>query len=200
MPRVLLTAYGPYDRWKVNASWLVLQELTHQLPEDMELVTRLYPVDFAEVAKRLSDDLVDGIDVAIHLGQSPGQGGIAFEAVGLNLASQRRARPEEACPLVEGGPAAYLSELPLGRWAGLLRSHEIPAEVSHHAGTYLCNAAHYWSHHLAAERGLATKATFVHLPLVPAQVLNGQGNMASMPVEEMARGLRLVLDDIAQKA
>ena len=28
MPRVLLTAFEPYDEWKTNASWLALVELT----------------------------------------------------------------------------------------------------------------------------------------------------------------------------
>jgi pyroglutamyl-peptidase len=45
MPRVLITAFGPYGCWEENASWLALVELTRDLPTGAEIVTRLYPVD-----------------------------------------------------------------------------------------------------------------------------------------------------------
>lgn len=196
MPRVLLTAYGPYDDWAVNASWLVLQEITRELPSGIDLQTRLYPVDFAEVAKRLASDVTADTDVAIHLGQAPGLGRIELEVVGLNLAQERDERSEEAWPLVEGGPEAYFSGLPLASWAQRLRSDGVPAEVSHHAGTYLCNAALYLSQHIAAEQGFATQATFIHLPLVPEQVIDSKANQASLPVEVMAGAIRTLLESI----
>jgi len=196
MPRVLLTAYGPYDQWDVNASWLVLQEITRDLPDGIDLQTRLYPVDFGEVAKRLASDLTADTDVAIHLGQAPGLGRIELESVGLNLAQERDERPEEAWPLAEGGPEAYFSTLPLADWAQRLRSDGIPAEVSHHAGTYLCNAALYLSQHIAAEQRFATRATFVHLPLVPEQVLDSKPSQASLPLAVMAEGIRTLLEMI----
>ena len=199
MPHVLLTAYGPYDDWETNVSWLVLQEVTRDLPPEIELTTRLYPVDFAEMAARLEQDLTPDIDIAIHLGQAPGNSRIDLEAVGINCALERRQRAEEACPLVPDGPAAYLSELPLGQWAQQMRSEGIPAEVSHHAGTYLCNAIHYLTHHHSAERGLGIQAAFLHLPLDPTQIVDRPAMNASLPVEASARGVRLILDDIAAR-
>ena len=197
MPRVLLTAFGPYDDWESNASWLVLQELTRDLSEQADVVTRLYPVDFADVAARLEKDLTTEIDVAIHLGQAPGNGRIDLEAIAINCAHGRDQRPEEAWPLVPGGPTAYQSSLPLAHWAKMLRAEGIPAEVSHHAGTYACNAIHYLSHHFAAERRLGVQSAFLHLPLDPVQVVDRPTAMASLPVEVTVHGVRLILDDIA---
>ena len=157
MPRVLLTAYGPYDDWETNVSWLVLQEVMREPPMNLDLLTRLYPVEFDEVARRLSEDLADEVDVAIHLGQAPGKGRIELETIGLNLACERGQRAEEAWPLVEGGPAAYQSALPLAKWARMLRSEGIPAEVSHHAGAFVCNAAHYFSPSLYSRTGLCER-------------------------------------------
>ena len=57
MPRVLVTAFEPYDVWSENASWLALVELTRDLPVRPEVTTRLYPVDYAEMRKRLERDL-----------------------------------------------------------------------------------------------------------------------------------------------
>ncbi len=91
MPRVLLTAYGPYEEWPTNASWLAIEALTRELPSGVELVTRRYPVDFAEVKRRLESDLTPEIDFAIHLGQAPGSGVIQLEALGINVARPRGA-------------------------------------------------------------------------------------------------------------
>lgn len=57
MPRVLVTAFEPFDAWKANSSWLTLVELTKDLPAGPELTTRLYPVDFAGLQQRLLEDL-----------------------------------------------------------------------------------------------------------------------------------------------
>lgn len=197
MPRVLLTAFGPYDEWQANASWLVLQEVTRHLPQDVDVVTRLYPVDFAEMTARLEEDLMSDIDVALHLGQAPGNARIDLEALAINCGLDRDQRAEDAWPLAPEGPAAYASELPLAKWAQMLRKEGIPAEVSHHAGTYLCNAILYMTHHLSSERQLGVQAAFLHLPLDPSQVVDRAVATPSQPLEFTAHGVRLILDDIA---
>jgi pyroglutamyl-peptidase len=199
MPRVLITAFEPYDRWKLNASWLALVELTKELPEQPEVTTRLYPVDFAEVKKRLAADLEARYDVALHLGQAPGASAVQLEAVGINVA-QPRSTEAEARPLVEDGPMAYRSALPLARWAKLLRRGGIPTEVSFHAGTYLCNAALYLSHHLAGQLAVATRSTFLHLPLTPAQVADEPHPGPSLPPEVSAAAIRLILGQLINAA
>jgi pyroglutamyl-peptidase len=200
MHRVLLTAYGPYDDWPENASWLVMQELLQEIPQNIELVTRLYPVDFGEVAGRLEHDVTQGFDTVLALGQAPGRACIALEGVGINWACDRGIPPEDAVPLDPNGPAAYSSTLPLKRWTELLRGAGIPAEVSFHAGTYLCNAALYWAHHFSAQHGLPTRAAFLHLPLATQQVVAGKRGLPSLPVPVMAHGVRLLLDDLAEEA
>lgn len=197
MKKVLLTAYGPYDEWPVNASWLVMQEVTRELPETLDVTTRLYPVHFQEVEARLRSDLADDFDVAIHLGQAPGSGRIALEQIGVNVARERDQRPEQARLLAVEGPPAYASRLPLGDWARQIREAGIPAEVSHHAGTYLCNAALYLAHHIAAEQGKSTQATFLHLPIDPSQAIASHRDLASLPAEITAHAVRLILQAIA---
>lgn len=200
MHRVLLTAYGPYDDWPDNASWLVMQELLQDIPQHLELVTRLYPVDFGEVQQRLERDVMQGFDTVLALGQAPGRACIALEEVGINWACERGVRAEDAVPLDPAGPAAYSSSLPLKQWAELLRGAGIPAEVSFHAGTYLCNAALYWAHHFSARNQLSTRAAFLHLPLATSQAVVGPKGYPSLPVPVMAHGVRLLLDDLAESS
>lgn len=196
MPRILVTAYGPYDDWPQNASWLALQELTRALPADCPVTTRLYPVDFSIVKARLADDLREEYDVALHLGQAPGLASIALEAIGLNVARQRGQRAEEAVPLMADGPTAYCSKLPLGEWVAMLRAAGIPAEVSHHAGAYLCNGALYLSHYFAERTGSRMAATFLHLPLDPTQVIAGGQDLPSLPAAVSASAVRLLIEKV----
>ena len=74
-----------------------------------------------------------------------------------------------------------------------LRKEGIPARVSFHAGTYLCNAIFYWSCRLADELELPTKSTFVHVPLETSQVIGLDQPTSFMPAAMTARALRLLL-------
>lgn len=196
MTSVLVTAFGPYDRWTSNSSWQALVELTRELPPEPRIVTRLYPVDFEQVRSRLESDLAGDYDYAIHLGQAPGIGRIHLEAVGINIGGHSSLLPDQFQPLVEEGPVAFRSSLPLSAWAAKLREAGIPAQVSYHAGTYLCNAVLYLTHYSIAQRGLRTKAGFIHLPLCPEQVLEDRHDYATLPTTTVAQGLRLILEQL----
>ena len=197
MSSVLLTAFEPYDRWATNSSWLALVQLTHSLPTQPAITTRLYPVDFDRVKTRLSEDLKANYDFAIHLGQAPGSGRIQLESIGVNAGASSAQRPDDYRMLVEDGPVAYRSQLPLAAWAQKLRQAGIPAQVSNHAGTFLCNATLYLSHYLAEQQGLRTRSAFVHLPLDTSQVLSDRQDLPSLPAAMTASALRLILDELA---
>lgn len=194
MTKILLTAFAPYDQWPENSSWLTLVELTRWFDSGGQVVTRRYPVNLAETTHRLSEDLLAGYDFALHLGQSPGATAIKLESTGLNTT-------DTGAPLIESGPAAYRSNLPLDAWLQKLLAAGIPAEVSHHAGTYLCNAILFMSQHLIAQRGLPTRCCFVHLPLAPhqaAQAVAGRRPLASMSLQTMAASLAILLGELLQ--
>jgi len=199
MPTVLLTAFEPYDRWQENSSWLALVELTRNLPEDPKVVTRRYPVDFEMARARLSDDLAADYDFALHLGQAPGISRVHLEAIGVNVGGRSSETPEEYQPLAPGGPVAYQSDLPLADWAVRIQNTGIPCQVSYHAGTYLCNALLYLTHKMVAERRLKTRATFIHLPLAPLQVLSERQEWPTLTSCQCAEAIRLILDDLGRQ-
>ncbi|HKD36585.1 MAG TPA: pyroglutamyl-peptidase I [Pirellulales bacterium] len=196
MPSVLLTAFEPYDRWSSNASWLALVELTQELPKSPVITTRLYPVDFAAVKQRLTKDLTANYDYAIHLGQAPGSSRVQLEAIGLNIGGSSHQSPDEFLPLSDDGPIGYRSPLPLAAWAVKLREAGIPAQVSYHAGTYLCNATLYWTCYLAERLSIKTEAAFIHLPLDVSQVVAEPHGMPSLPTALATKALRLILEQL----
>ncbi len=187
--RVLITAFEPYDRWPENSSWLALVDLTRWYDGTAEITTRRYPVDLTRMSEGLRKDMQANYDFAIHLGQSPGSTLIKLEAVGLNVRS-------DGSPLISDAPEAYRSPLSLDRCFQSLLDAGIPAEVSHHAGTYLCNAALYLSQHYVKSFGLKTRSLFVHVPLSPAQAARDHGRLASMSTPMASAAVAMILEQI----
>ena len=199
--RVLLTAFEPYDHWTTNSSWLAVVELLKDFPSGGSLVTRRYPVDLPALQEKLKQDLQRDFDVVLHLGQAPGASSIKLEAIALNAAGCLDERGVELNEIIPGGPVAYRSNLPLGRWATLLRANHIPSVISYHAGTFLCNAIMYLSHHEIQLRASKVHKPvclvgFVHLPLATEQVAAHGQSLPSLPVSTLVRSLRLLLEDL----
>jgi len=136
-------------------------------------------------------------DYVLHLGQAPGSASVQFEAIALNVAQSRADADGEFRRLVDAGPVAYRSTLPLHKWSAMLRDKGIPTKVSFHAGTFLCNAVLYYSLHTIAKRDLKTQATFVHLPLDITQASVGENNVASMPAATTASAVRSIVESLA---
>ncbi|MFK7735618.1 MAG: pyroglutamyl-peptidase I [Pirellulaceae bacterium] len=195
--RILLTAFEAYDDWKENSSWLALVELLKATPEEIDLVTRLYPVDLHAMQERLVTDLQSEFDAVLHLGQSPGLSSIKLEKIALNVAGCIDDQGEELPQLIQDGPTAFRSQMPLGNWAALLRENEIPAKVSYHAGTFLCNATMYLSHYYSSELDKPPPVGFIHLPLTTEQVARANSTSASLPTTVLAKSIRMLLTELA---
>ena len=191
--RILLTAFEPYDRWEQNSSWLALADLTNWYDGPAELTTRRYPVDLTRMSEQLRKDLQQNYDYAILLGQSPGATHLKLEAVGLNVRS-------DGTPLITEAPAAYRSSLSLDRFEVSLVDAGIPVEVSHHAGTYLCNAALYLSQHYAESFGLKTQSLFLHVPLSPGQAAKDtQARLASMSTPMASAAIAIMIGHLPRE-
>lgn len=188
--RVLLTAFEPYDRWSENASWLALVDLTRWYEGPAEIVTRRYPVDLAAMSERLRKDLQDGFDLTIHVGQAPGAAAIRLESVGLNLRG-------DGSPIIPDAPDAIRTRLSLEPACQKLRSAGIPATVSHHAGTFLCNAALFLSQYYADTMGLPNRTAFVHVPVAPTQVAHDREPRPSMSTPMVSAALALLIESLA---
>lgn len=197
MASVLITAFEPYDRWQANSSWLAVIELTKERPTAPKITTRLYPVDFRAAKAKLHEDLQGNYDFALLLGQAPGAATLRLESIGINMGGSSRQLPEEYQPLAVDGPTAYQSSLPLASWASRIRRAGVPAQVSYHAGTYLCNAMLYLGHHYVQQAGLKTRCCFVHVPLSTSQAISEREETPSLSTSMAALALRIILDELA---
>lgn len=173
-PRILLTAYEPYGPFPSNASLACLDALRGSFHDWGAVEVEVYPVEFDPVRERISAAWGRGIDAAVHLGQAPTSAQVRLERQAVNRGRDPYARdaqgePLGLQPLDPGGPEHRQCGWPLEAWAEAARSAGLPCEVSHDAGTYLCNAALFWSLHEAERHGRAGQALFVHLPLTLEQ-------------------------------
>lgn len=190
MTRVLLTGFSPFDGQAVNASWEAVDAVRSGWDDgDVELVVRRLPVSFRRARQELRTAVAElAPDVVVGVGEAGGRSAVGLERVAVNLIDARIPDDDGSAPVdvpvIAGGPAAFLSTLPVKACAAAVRSAGVPVEVSMTAGTYVCNATFYALMHLA-ERTDGLRAGFVHVPRLPVQVTSG----AALDLDATVRAL-----------
>ena len=138
-------------------------------------------------------------DAAVAMGVAPGRPVLSVERVALNVLDcsvpDNRGRRYRDRPIRPGGPAAYLSTLPIRPILSALRREKVPAELSNSAGTYLCNFAMFTLLDAFAADGKKGPAGFIHIPQVPEASLDKSGQ-PSMDYVTIRRGILVALQEI----
>jgi pyroglutamyl-peptidase len=194
LPTVLLTGFDAFGGDAINPSGLLAQALDGQTLQGHRVVAALLPTEFAASSKLLAAALRQHKPVlVVCLGLAGGRATLSLERVAINvqdarIADNTGAQPIDV-PIVQRGPAAYFSSLPIKAMLQALTAASIPAEVSQTAGTFVCNHVFYaLMHALKTQRGSAkARGGFVHVPYLP-----GQG-LPCMPLDEMLRGMRAAI-------
>jgi pyroglutamyl-peptidase len=204
-PVVLVTGFEPFGHHAVNPSETLALEVDGRSVGALRVRGAVLPVRRDEgPAEALR--LLAAVEPAavLHLGLAEGRARVALERVAVNvmdypIPDNAGHRPAGE-PIVPGGPAAYLSTLPLPDLRAALVAEGVPAYLSHSAGTYLCNQVLYTTLHAAAEGGLGTRVGFVHLPLLPAMAAAADADLPSMDLSTMRRSLDVALRVLAAAA
>lgn len=195
---ILLTGFEPFAGNTLNSSWEAVRALAGQrIGHEHVVVSELLPCAFDDSLQQLSQ-LIDlhQPEIVMAVGQAGGRSAFSVERVAINL--QDAAIPDNAGQqpvdqsILEDGPAAYFSTLPIKAIVARLREHGIPAELSQSAGTYVCNTVFYGLMHAATNLQRPVRAGFVHIPLLPAQAVSKAG-APSMAEAIIVEGLRLAL-------
>jgi pyroglutamyl-peptidase len=187
--KILLTGFNRFGNLESNPSQLVVEEMARRAETRQwaELVTEVLPTEFAGAGNRIAE-LIRRLrpDWIICLGVAQGIPGIHLERVALNLddteAPDNAGAAHQGKRIVEEGPLAYGSTLPLEEMVELLKRRGIPAAISNHAGTYVCNHVFYLARHEVQVLGCDARCGFMHLPGIAEM---GGTNIHSKP------GLRL---------
>jgi pyroglutamyl-peptidase len=173
---------------------------------------RTLPVSFAELGPRIARLISEAAPHAvICLGLWPGEPMVRLERIAVNIADFEiadNAGVTRRGAVVDGGPAAYGTTLPIHAIQGRLLEAGIPARLSGSAGTFLCNSLMYHALRACAGRDPVPACGFIHLPYLPQQVaaivrdtrdearfeLHQRGDLASMALETMVEAVRLAIE------
>lgn len=196
--KILLTGFEPFGGSAMNPSTLVVQKLGTD-----GIATAILPVDRVGGPEALLAALDQHQpDVLLMLGQAAGRATISIERVAINLMDYRIADnsgqlvSDEA--IAPDGPAAYFATVPVRAMLNALLAAGIPAALSLSAGAYLCNQVMYAALHHIAQRNFATRAGFVHLPMLPEQAAAEKREWPSMALATMVAGVDVLMGVIAQ--
>ncbi len=194
MSKVLLTGFEPFGKATSNPSG----EIVKQIAGD-NIVTAILPVAYAQSAERLLALIAEhNPDVVILLGQAEGRTQITPERVAINLDDARLADNEGVMrndvKILEDGPDAYFSTLPIKEIVDAIQAKGIPAAVSLSAGAFLCNHVFYIAQNKFA--GTSVRSGFVHVPLMDSQASEFPG-LPTMPLDQMVTAIQTMLEVIA---
>lgn len=191
--RLLLTGFEPFGGEPVNPSWEVARAIEAAPLPGVEVTTLQLPVRGHISFERLLPALDAGdYDGWLGLGEAGGRAPLSVERVGINVLIDGRGAPEQL--LVDGGPAAYFSRLPVAEVAAAILRVGVPAQVSNTAGTYICNEVTYVVQHHLASRGRDIPSGFIHLPFLPEQASTKPPGTPSMALETQVLGVRAAIE------
>jgi pyroglutamyl-peptidase len=191
MTKVLLTGFEPFGKASLNPS----AEIVKRISGD-NIVTAILPVAYAQSAERLLALIAEhNPDVVICLGQAEGRKEITPEQVAINLDDARLADNEGVLrndvKILNDGPDAYFSTLPVKEIVEAIKAAGVPAAVSLSAGAFLCNHVFYVAQNKFA--GTKVRSGFVHVPLMDEQA-GGFPGLPTMPLEQMVTAVRAMLE------
>ncbi len=193
---ILLTGFEPFGECRINPSGLIVTALDRKLTSaGTQIRGRVLPVDKDNAAAILVDVIAEiQPSAVVALGIGATRAGITPEKVALNLCSfsipDNAGNQPVSEAVIDGGPAAYFSTLPVEQMVEELRADRIPAALSLSAGSYVCNYVFYSLMHFLAQSESRIPAGFIHCP--PDSPDGNDG----LSLEQMIRAVRLCCDAI----
>ncbi len=199
--KILVTGFEPFNGREVNPSQLILEKL--ETPKDAVLIKKVLPVEFRATSNILKELLKEQQpDVVLSLGQAGGRPEISVERVAINLDNVRSSNGKRELPdnagdapidmsIIEEGPVAYFSTLPVWDLVEAMQEVGVDAAVSYSAGTYVCNHVMYTVLHEVAVNYPNIKAGFIHVPFLSEQ---NPTTGYTMELGDMVKGIQSILE------
>ncbi|GEN30093.1 pyroglutamyl-peptidase [Cerasibacillus quisquiliarum] len=194
MKKVLLTGFDPFGKDTINPALEVVKQLDGLVVDDIELIALEVPTVFQKSIKVVQEGIEKHTpDVVICVGQAGGRKQITPERVAINVDDARIPDNEGNQPIdepiVEGGPAAYWTTLPIKKMVQQMRRVGVPATVSNTAGTFVCNHLFYGMMHYLHEQAPHVRGGFIHIPFIPEQILDKSA--PSMSLDLIVKGIKI---------
>lgn len=191
---ILITGFEPFGDEATNPSWDAVATLPDAVLGHALHKLRL-PVSYGRCFDALHAAIGADCRAVICVGQAGGRTGITPEQVALarqhaGLADGDGVLQSHAPMPLDTAPA-YYSTLPNAAMVDAMRAAGIPAAISYHAGTYVCNTLLYRLMQYIEAEDLPMLGGFIHVPFASEQVAARENPPASLPLATIAEGLLL---------
>lgn len=192
--KVLLTGFDPFGGEQINPALEAVKRLNCKKTSNVKLVAYEIPTVFSKSIQHVISAIEkEQPDVVICIGQAGGRTQITPERIAINVDDARIPDNEQQQPIdepiVQNGPAAYFSTLPIKKMVEAMRTAGIPAAVSNTAGTFVCNHLFYGLMHYLQFYSPHIRGGFIHIPYLPEQTLNSSA--PSLCLDHIVKGLEI---------
>lgn len=197
MKTLLITGFEPFGGDNKNPALEAVKRLEGLELEGARVVTCSVPV----VLQTSIDAVISAIkmhkpDYVMTVGQAGGRSAITPERIAINIDDYRISDNDGNQPIdqkvLENGPDAYFSTLPIKAMVKAMQDKGIPAQLSNTAGTFVCNHLFYGIQHYLRDTNI--NHGFVHIPLMTNQCLDG--SQSTMSLYTIVEGLTIAAQAI----
>jgi len=194
MAKILVTGFEPFDGFIINPSEEVAKAVDGKNINQHSIVGLVLPLDYKRALGILDGTIeIEQPDYILCCGQA-NRAVITIERIAINILSTKKSDNYDNLPETDiinhEGPPAYFANLEPEKLVQVLIEKEIPAEVSYFAGVYGCNWLLYNVMQRIETGMIVGKATFIHLPPIPAQAIQkDMMSLATMPLETLIDAL-----------
>ncbi|WP_347548722.1 pyroglutamyl-peptidase I [Pseudalkalibacillus hwajinpoensis] len=202
MSKLLLTGFEPFLEHRHNPTEQIVREFDEEVVGGFEVISRVLPVDYERASEMLIEYIEQCEPIAlIMLGLAADRTKVTPERIAINVNDSVEDNSGNAPvdqPIVEGGPAAYFSTLPIKKMTDALVQNGIPAEISNTAGTYLCNNVMYSVLYALEQKGLDIPAGFVHVPPTFEMTLHHSAH-TGFPFTSIRDSVRIIINTLSDE-
>lgn len=200
---IILTGFEPFNGSTTNPSAEVIKNFPEDIFSGHNLILEILPVDREKAVAWLKNAILEARpEILILLGEATNRPVVSIEKVAINwmdfrIADNSGVQVRDQA-VIEDGPAAFFSTLPVNLIHSQLKAAQIPSEISLSAGAYLCNQVFYSSLYnlcLAENKSLCG---FIHLPSLPEQVVEKNQNAPSMSLDTSLKAITIALEACIQ--
>jgi len=197
LKKILLTGFDPFGNETINPAIEAVQKIDGDVIENYEVATLEVSTVFNKCIQELKDAMrTINPELVICVGQAGGRSHISMERVAINVNDARIPdndgnQPIDT-PVIQSGPTAYWSRLPIKAIVKALKHEGIPAMVSQTAGTFVCNHLFYGLMHEIHTKYPSVRGGFIHIPFLPEQTAN-KPEQPSMELDTIIKGLRIAI-------
>ena len=196
--KVLVTGFEPFGKFTINSS----ERAVSQLPKSLggnEIVTAILPVSYSRSDKLLLDVMRSvRPDAVVCVGQNASAPDIRVESTAGNYAHSEEEDSDHNLWLYRSidmsGAPSYRSTLPIEEIVRNLKQAGIDAEVSHSAGTFVCNCLMYQALRACETEFTGVRCGFVHVPALPEQ--SAESGQPGMPPETIVKALEIAIGTV----